>query len=143
MDRHVFGGRACRDHRHRAANPDFARSIGLVLGLAGTVSLVLGYIAIQPSEPAPTANTAMYVVLNVSPTSPARTALGGACDAFTGVALRGAPAGKLAIYVTGGKGCKTGRVEVPAGAVGTVQPPTATPSPTAPTSPATRTSPPP
>jgi hypothetical protein len=120
---------------------DLARSIGLALGLVGTVLLVWGYIAIQPSEPAPTANTATYVVLNVSPTSPARTALGGACNAFTGVALRGAPAGKLAIYVTGGKGCKTGRVEVPAGDVGTVQPPSSTPSPKASTSPASRTSP--
>jgi hypothetical protein len=102
---------------------DRARSIGLALGLAGTAFLVWGYIAIQPHEPTPTANTATYVVLNVSPTSPARTALGGACDAFTGIALRGAPADKLAIYVTGGKGCKTGRVEVPAADVGTVQPP--------------------
>jgi len=99
---------------------DLARSIGLALGLTGTALLVWGYIAIQPSEPAPTANTAMYVVLNVSPASPARTALGGACNAFTGVALRGASTGELAVYVTGGKGCKIGRVEVPAGDVGTV-----------------------
>ena len=119
---------------------DFARTIGLACGLAATALLVGGYIAIQPHESTAAANTATYAVLNVSPASPARTALGGACDAFTGIALRGAPAGKQAIYVTGGEGCKTGRVEVPKGDVGIVQPPSATLSPTAPTSPVARTS---
>jgi len=105
---------------------DCARTFGLAFGLAGTALLVGGYIAIQPHESTAAANTATYAVLDVSPASPARTALGGACDAFTGIALRGAPAGKLAIYVTGGEGCKTGRVEVPAGDVSMIQPPSAT-----------------
>jgi hypothetical protein len=112
-----------------------ARSIGLALGLAGAAMVVWGYIAIQPSKAEPTADTATYVVLTVDPKSPARTALGGDCDTFSGVALRGAPAGKLAVYVTGGKGCKTGRAEVPAGDVGTVESPSATPSPTGSNSP--------
>jgi hypothetical protein len=104
---------------------DFARTIGLACGLAATALLVGGYIAIQPHESTAAANTATYAVLNVSPASPARKALGRACDAFTGKELRGVPAGKRAIYVTGSEGCNTGRVEVPKGDVGMVQPPSA------------------
>lgn len=99
---------------------DRARSIGLALGLVGAALVVWGYIAIQPSEAEPTADEATYVVLTVNPTSTTRSTMGADCDTFTGVSLRDAPAGTLAIYVTEGEGCTTGRVEVPAGDVGTV-----------------------
>jgi hypothetical protein len=110
---------------------DRARSIGLALGLAGAVLLVWGYIAIQPQQAAPTASTSTYVVLTTKPNSPARKALGSDCDTFTGVALRDAPPGELAIYVTAGNSCTTGKVQVPEDQVATISSASATPSPQA------------
>ena len=114
---------------------DRARSIGLAAGLVGAMALVWGYIAIQPTTAAPTATVSTYVVLDPAAASPVRQVLGPECDAFTGVALRGAPAGKLAVYVIEGAGCRTGSVVLPTGGVVTVALPSATPSPSASTSP--------
>ncbi len=110
---------------------DRARSFGLAVGLVGALALVWGYLALQPSTARPTAHVSTYIVRTTDPASPARQALGPGCDAFTGVALEGAPAGKLAVYVTGGDGCATGRVVLPRGDVVTATLAPAAPRPSA------------
>lgn len=120
---------------------DRARSIGLAAGLLGAMALVWGYIAIQPTTAAPTATVSTYVVLDPAAASPVRQVLGPECDAFTGVALRGAPAGKLAVYVIEGAGCRTGSVVLPSGGVVTVARSSATPSPSVTPSPSASASP--
>ena len=86
---------------------DRARSVGLALGLLGAVSVVVGYISLQPGSRIRW-NAGIHLCRQArSATSDVQEKLGPSCDVFTAVPLDSAT--PTTLYVTGGARCRTGR----------------------------------